>query len=137
MFTVPISPIWYGNHALLQVAALRLVDRDRSKLDTLLRAVADGLPANALPLVIQIVSHHMQPLKFRYLVWPCIRAQGFCSLTLLGVSLVAWNIQSAQQMLAQKPPKLYLGPAQRCNQPRRSSSGEASLACVNLCVRLF
>lgn len=42
-----------------------MVDRDRAKLDTLLRAVADGLPANALPLVIQIVSHHMQPLKFR------------------------------------------------------------------------
>lgn len=52
---------------VLQVAALHLVDRHRGNVDTLLRAIADGLPTKALPLTIQLISHHMQPLASRYL----------------------------------------------------------------------
>lgn len=50
---------------LLQVSALWMVDRSRGQIDGLLNALAQDLPANALPVVVEIISNHMDVLNFR------------------------------------------------------------------------
>ena len=49
----------------LQVSALWMVDRSRGQMDGLLNALARDLPANALPVVVEIISNHMDVLNFR------------------------------------------------------------------------
>ena len=53
---------WFG---LLQVSALRMVDRERGQIDCLLNALAQDLPAKALPVVAEIISNHMDVLNYR------------------------------------------------------------------------
>lgn len=47
------------------MSALRVIDRDRGQIDGLLNALAHDLPAKALPVVIEIISKHMEPLSHR------------------------------------------------------------------------
>lgn len=49
----------------LQVSALWMVDRSRGQIDGLLNALAQDLPAKALPVVVEIISNHMDVLNFR------------------------------------------------------------------------
>ncbi|KAA6419179.1 MAG: hypothetical protein FRX49_10919 [Trebouxia sp. A1-2] len=52
-------------HLHAQVSALRVIDRDRGQIDGLLNALAHDLPAKALPVVIEVISKHMEPLSHR------------------------------------------------------------------------
>ena len=52
-----------------QVSALWMVDRSRGQIDGLLNALAQDLPAKALPVIVEIISNHMEVLNFR-----CARA---------------------------------------------------------------
>lgn len=49
----------------LQVSGLWMVDRSRGQVDGLLNALAQDLPAKALPVVVDIISNHMEVLNFR------------------------------------------------------------------------
>ncbi|DBB00250.1 TPA: hypothetical protein ACH3X1_014079 [Trebouxia sp. C0004] len=61
--TCILATALYHSHA--QVSALRVIDRDRGQIDGLLNALAQDLPAKALPVVIEIISKHMEPLSHR------------------------------------------------------------------------
>ena len=49
----------------MQVSALRMIDRERGQIDGLLNALAQDLPAKALPVIVEIISNHMDVLNFR------------------------------------------------------------------------
>ena len=49
----------------MQVSALRVLDRERGQIDGLLNALAHDLPPKALPVIVDIISNHMEPLGYR------------------------------------------------------------------------
>ena len=47
------------------MSALRVLDRERGQIDGLLNALAHDLPPKALPVVVEIISNHMEVLSHR------------------------------------------------------------------------
>ena len=54
-----------SEYKLLQVSGLWMIDRSRGQIDGLLNALAQDLPAKALPVIVEIICNHMEVLKFR------------------------------------------------------------------------